>query len=109
MTIEERFRSSIDRWVSHGTMPGGFLRAVLRNDLRDAASRGDDASIANLPAIVAYLDEEVPWNCWGAPDRAEAWGEMTREEREAENRARDKEQTEAFAEDQHDAKRRGEL
>lgn len=53
--------------------PGGFLRAVLENDLVQAFQRADDENLEALFDIVSYLYNEVPSVCWGSPARVRAW------------------------------------
>lgn len=71
--IEPRFKESIDAWVATARPTGSFLAAVLDNDLEQAIGRGDDAAIANLPHIVAYLYNDCPRHCWGSPAATELW------------------------------------
>lgn len=71
--IEPRFRESIDLFVSHGYLPGNFLAAVMANDLKESIARADEAALANLPHIVAYLYNEVPASAWGSYATLAAW------------------------------------
>jgi len=71
--IEPRFKESIDRYVEHHRRTGGFLRAVLSNDLTAAISCADEQAIDNLPHIVAYLWNEVPSGCWGSREKVRDW------------------------------------
>ena len=72
-TVPERFKQAIDRYVQSGIIPGGFLHAVLVNDLTGAVIRADDESIQILPDIVKYLYWEVPSACWGTPRKVSEW------------------------------------
>jgi hypothetical protein len=72
--IEDRFREALQRWIDFGIPPGGFLTAVLTNDLREAIGSGDDGAIDNIPHIVAYLYNDCPSDCWGSLEKAQAWG-----------------------------------
>ena len=71
--IPERFKQAIDRYVQSGIIPGGFLHAVLVNDLTMAVIRADDESIQVLPDIVMYLYWECPANCWGSTRKVSEW------------------------------------
>lgn len=71
--IEPRFRESIDAYVSTGRPTGGFLEAVLSNDLMEALGRADSGAIDNLPHIVAYVYNEAPSGCWGSRERVREW------------------------------------
>lgn len=71
--IEPRFRESIDAYVATGRPTGGFLEAVLTNDLKESIARADERAIDNLPHIVAYLYNETPSGCWGSRERVREW------------------------------------
>lgn len=73
--IEPRFKESVDLFVRHGYSPGGFLTAVMANDLKESIARADVGALVNLPHIVAYLYNEVPVGAWGSYDALFAWAE----------------------------------
>lgn len=52
---------------------GGFLTAVLSNDLRDAAARADDVNAPRLTDLVRFLFNYCPAPAWGSPEAVEAW------------------------------------
>jgi hypothetical protein len=54
---------------------GGFLEAVISNDLKEAVRRADDENMRNLPAYVAWLCNEAPESCWGSPENYKKWVE----------------------------------
>jgi len=64
---------SIDRYVEHRIPTGGFLEAVLSNDLRDACSRADTQNRYLLFDIVQHLYWHVPAACWGSPHKVKEW------------------------------------
>jgi len=68
MTIEEAV-SALRRYQEHQLDPGGFLRAVLSNDLTEAVNRGDAESLQNLPAITRYVFSNLPSNIWGSKEK----------------------------------------
>src|ERR1035437_2551850 len=71
--IPERMMDELERWVLYGIQPGGFLTAVLENNLRSACEQADDENLHNLPAYVAYLYNNVPADCWGSNEKMKAW------------------------------------
>lgn len=77
--IEPRFRESIDAYVATGRPTGGFLAAVLSNDLMDAIGRADAHALDNLPHIVSYIYNAVPNGCWGSRERVREWVRAHRE------------------------------
>lgn len=71
--IPERMMDGLQRYVVNHIAPGDFLMAVLTNDLHEALGRADDENMANLPAYGAFLYNNVPSNCWGSPEKVQAW------------------------------------
>lgn len=63
----------IRTYVEDRLPPGGFLRAVLSNNLHLACLEADDWNREALPDIVTYLHWEVPSSCWGSPELVEKW------------------------------------
>lgn len=75
---EERYvpvhlRGGLENWIRYGIEPGGFLYAVLTNDLRGAMNRGDETSRKYLFGIVSWLWNRAPAACWGSPETVELW------------------------------------
>ncbi len=52
---------------------GGFLRAVLSNDLAEAVGIADEDNLKVLPEIVAYCYNEIPSMCWGTSKKVKDW------------------------------------
>lgn len=71
--IPQRMMPGIRRYIEQGIEPGGFLTAVICNDLKEAVGRADDENLRNLPAFVSYFYNDVPSTCWGSPERFSAW------------------------------------
>jgi hypothetical protein len=71
--IPERTVKSLDMYVNHHLEPGGFLRAVLQNNLAKACGRADEENIEVLPIIVTWLVNNAPAKCWGSEDIVERW------------------------------------
>ena len=66
-------QGAMKRYVEHGIPPGGFLEAVLCNNLKEAVGRADEINLANLVEIVKYCYWEIPHNCWGSPKQVRDW------------------------------------
>lgn len=64
--IPDRMQEGITRYLESGIAPGDFLTAVICNDLADAVGRADAENIGNIPAFVAYFNNEAPANSWGS-------------------------------------------
>jgi len=52
--IPPHMMDGLTRYIEHGIALGGFLTAVLENDLREACARADDINIRNLPAYACW-------------------------------------------------------
>jgi len=78
--INPRIIASILRYADQHVPTGGFLRAVLENDLLGAIRRADDDNIRVLREIVCYCYDEIPSRCWGSPEKVGAWLEHRRGE-----------------------------
>jgi hypothetical protein len=90
-TKETRMKAStkagIDRYAATGCPVGGFLTAVLSNDLKNAVMRADDENSADLFEIVRYCYWEITSPCWGSPEIVRAWIQKHADVREAEVKA----------------------
>lgn len=82
--IKESTIDSIHRWVDYGIPPGGFLQAVLKNDLKGACQRADSDNILVLPLIVSYIYNCCPAACWGSPENYNEWIAYKQSQREIE-------------------------
>lgn len=71
--IPSETKEALDRYVFNHVPPGGFLEAVLTNDLRGAFVNADKQNLNALPAIVAYVYNQTPVVCRGTPERYERW------------------------------------
>lgn len=69
----EGVKHSLNLYVEHRLHTGGFLKAVLENDLVGAVSRADRESLSSLGDIVAYVFNELPGDCWGNPEKVDQW------------------------------------
>lgn len=83
MPVPEDTLECLNNYIEHGIPTGGFLEAVINNDLFQAVARADDRNIRVIPSIVSYLYNEAPSTCWGSNQRMEHWVEQKRAEREA--------------------------
>lgn len=68
---------SLQRYAEHGIPPGGFLLAVLENDLHEAVARADADNVKTLKHICQFVWWELPAISWGSPQRVRTWLENT--------------------------------
>lgn len=78
--VPERMRESIRAYVEERRPIGGFLTALLSNNLMNATLRADDENRAALADWVGFLYEYAPANCWGSPEIVAAWLAKGRED-----------------------------
>lgn len=72
-TISEHMMDALQRYIRDRIPPGGFLMAVLENNLASAVGRADLINRRNLPAFAAYLYNNAPSDCWGSPEKVAKW------------------------------------
>ena len=67
---------TLKMWVLYAQTPGGFVEAVLRNDLHGAFNNADDENAEALPLIMSWIHNECPQDAWlspgNHPEQAEA-------------------------------------
>lgn len=71
--MSEWTKQQIDDYVEKRQAPGGFLTAVLENNLKKAVERADLSNLPAIPNIVCYLYNECPSTCWGGKEAVDAW------------------------------------
>ena len=64
---------AVMEWVVYRTPPGGFVKAVLCNDLAEAVGRADSGNLRALPDTVKFLYNWVPSACWGSLENYNKW------------------------------------
>jgi hypothetical protein len=73
--IRPEIRESLLRYATDGVPVGGFLQAVIANDLVDAVARASLDNILALPAIAVFVRNELAGMCWGSRRIYRAWVE----------------------------------
>jgi len=71
--IPDYMTDGIVRYLENGIEPGGFLSAVICNDLRGAFGRADETNARLIGEYVRFFYNEVPSPAWGSPEKMEAW------------------------------------
>ena len=71
--IPEMTLDALTRYVEKRIPTGGFLRAVLTNDLMGAMAKADIANQEALPSICKYVYNRVPSGCWGNEEIVDSW------------------------------------
>lgn len=71
--IRQDMLEALEAYVIKGQLPGGFLQAVICNNLVEACGRADYQNLANIPAYAAWLYNDAPSACWGSHEKMHAW------------------------------------
>ena len=71
--VSQTVKDSLKRYVEMGIPTGGFLQAVLENDLMEAFGHADLYNRANLFDICAYVYNEIPLACHGSVEKVKTW------------------------------------
>jgi hypothetical protein len=71
--IPLRMHGGIIRWILIGQMPGSFLSAIIKNDLRDSIGYADDENITRLSAYIQFFYHHAPTGCWGSKEKVLQW------------------------------------
>jgi len=64
---------SLERYVKYRIPTGGFLRAVLTNDLMCAIETADEDNLRDIREICMYITNNLPVACYGSEDAVKAW------------------------------------
>lgn len=64
--IPEHTKDALVRYYIDGYMPGGFLTAVLCNNLMGAVSAADSHNLRALKDICTFVYNDMPANTWGS-------------------------------------------
>lgn len=71
--LPDHIRGSVKRYIEQGIPPGGFLSAVIRNDLAEAYDRADHINQGRLGDVVQFFHSEAPSLCWGSQEKLDQW------------------------------------
>lgn len=71
--IPEQTRNGLALYLEEGVEPGGFLKAVLSNDLMKAMDKADIENKKALPWLAMLLYNHVPAAAYGSPENVSRW------------------------------------
>jgi hypothetical protein len=80
--VHEDCREAIFNYLAYGYDPGGFLTAVLTNDLYRAAGISDFENKKRLAFVANFVAMNLPLACYGTAKKMRAWMELSNEDRE---------------------------
>ena len=77
--IAPEMKHALDEYGNqHSPAIGGFLYALLSNDLESAASRADPYNKITLVPLVFYVMNCLPAECHGSEAKVDAWLEKAK-------------------------------
>lgn len=71
--LPESLQDGAQRWIEDHFPPGGFLQAVISNDLKESLGRADDNNREEIFRIVSFFYNEAPSDCWGSVEKLHLW------------------------------------
>lgn len=71
--IPSHMQAGLRSWIEEGVVPGGFLCAVLENNLRESIAKADMVNKHSLASYVEFLYNYAPSGCWGSKEKVEDW------------------------------------
>ena len=71
--LPPHLQGGVKRYVEQGIQPGGFLTAVIENNLQLAVGHADPVSLAALRDITRFFYNELPSKCWGTREKRKLW------------------------------------
>ena len=71
----ERAIESLRNYVCHGKCPGGWLTALLQNNLLLGVTLADKENFKYLTHWVKFIHWHVPTECHGSPGKLNRWME----------------------------------
>jgi hypothetical protein len=77
--IPRRTKDTIDNYVLKGWKPGGFVHAMLANDLKGACGAADSINRRYIFEICSYIYNHTPYQSQGSYQAVDEWLEMHRE------------------------------
>lgn len=71
--IPKRTLRALELYRDERIPTGGFLRAVLTNNLAAAFARADQGNLEALGSIVKWVNWELPASAWGTYSAVDDW------------------------------------
>ena len=73
LAIPELTMTSLELYRDEHLPTGGFLQAVLSNDLAEAVNMADKDNSKALTLIVKWAYNHLPGSSWGSPSEYQDW------------------------------------
>lgn len=88
--VPERTLETLTTYAQDGVPAGGFINAILINDLKGAIGRADKDNLKAIKQIVKFVCNQLPSICHGSPEKVKAWLDMVRKGKIAESQQTDR-------------------
>lgn len=72
-TFSEDFEGSMERYLMHGLMPGGFGESMLACDLERALYAADTYNRKVFWGVAMWIREKCPEGSWGSYEAIDNW------------------------------------
>lgn len=72
-TLPMHTQRGVKDYIENRIPTGGFLHAVITNDLKEAFGRADDINRDRMFDIVSFFYNQAPINCWGSVKAYDDW------------------------------------
>lgn len=66
-------KAGLDEYAKYRIPIGGFLHAVLSNDLMGAMEKADEENRADIFEICQYIYNKLPLSCYGSSKAIREW------------------------------------
>lgn len=77
--LPEHMKDGVYNYLNYGIPPGGFMEALLTNNLFMAVGKADCDNIEKLPEWVGFLYNDFPLSAWGSREDMQRWIDSHRE------------------------------
>jgi hypothetical protein len=71
--LPEHMQDGARRYIENHIEPGGFMRAVLENNLVEAFARADSINAEHMPQWAQWLYWQCPSSAWGSKSTVDRW------------------------------------
>lgn len=78
--VPEHTATGLIEYIVYGIPTGGFLTAVLENNLKEAVGRADHLNGRFLFEICSFLYNHAPYKCWGSRESVRNWLDTFKED-----------------------------
>lgn len=69
--------AALDAYVQEHRPVGGFLEAVIANDMFRAVARADAQNLNIIGLYCRWFYNHTPGACWGSPEKYREWTRQT--------------------------------